>query len=79
MSNTSFPGAPQRFIPITSWNDHYDWPPLGGMRHLRFHSATNGFEKAFKRVGGRVLVDADAFWRIVEAQDARSSSLTNHR
>lgn len=53
-------------IPVTKWNDHYEWPPTGGLRHLIFHEKTNGFAPAFKRVGRRVLVDADLFWQIVE-------------
>ena len=58
-----------RFIPLTRWNDHFDWPPQGGLRHLRFHQDTNGFKSAFKTVGSRVVIDADEFWRIVEEQE----------
>jgi hypothetical protein len=57
-----------RFIPIPNWNKHYEWPPPGGMRHLRFHCETNGFKSAFKKVGNHVIVDAREFWRIVEKQ-----------
>ena len=56
------------FIPVTKWNNHYEWPPIGGMRHLIFYANTNGFAPAFKRVGRRVLVDADRFWSIVKEQ-----------
>ena len=55
-----------QFIPVPKWNDHFDWPPPGGLRHLIFHAETNGFAAAFKRVGRRVLVDAPVFWEIVE-------------
>jgi hypothetical protein len=58
----------RNIIPVTKWNEHYDWPPLGGMRHLIFHAETNGFAPAFLRAGRRVLVDADRFWLIVEEQ-----------
>lgn len=60
-----------RFILITEWNRYFPWPPLGGMRSLRFRCETNGFEKAFKKVGSRVLVDADEFWRVVDERGAR--------
>jgi len=53
-------------IPVTNWNDHFEWPSIGGMRHLIFYADTNGFASAFKRVGRRVLVDVDRFWSIVE-------------
>ena len=23
-----------RFIPASKWNEFYEWPPVGGMRHL---------------------------------------------
>ena len=58
-----------RLIPITSWGDHHEWPPQGGLRHLRFHADTNGFKSAFKRVGRRVLIDESAFFRCVEHQN----------
>ncbi len=60
---------PKRFIPVPRWNDHHDWPPIGGLRHLIFHEKTNGFEAAFKRVGRRVLVDEAEFFRCVEIQN----------
>jgi hypothetical protein len=55
-----------RLIPIPLWNNYHDWPPPGGIRHLRFHSNTNGFEAVFKKVGGRVLIDEQEFFRCVE-------------
>lgn len=72
--------APQtRLIPIPRWNDYHPWPPQGGLRHLKFYSKPhktskgiipgNGFESAFKKVGNRVLVDEDEFFRCVEKQN----------
>ena len=55
-----------RYIPVTKWSDHYDWPPIGGLRHIIFNAPTNGFAPAIKRVGRNVLVDAPKFWEIVE-------------
>jgi hypothetical protein len=62
-----------RFIPIPRWNDYHDWPPPGGMRHLRFHCATNGFGTAFKKVGARVLVDEAEFFRCVERSNGQAA------
>ena len=61
-------GPPPPYIPVPRWNDHYDWPPPGGLRHLIFHADSNGFAAAFKRVGRRVLVNPVKFWEIVDAQ-----------
>lgn len=54
-----------RLIPATQWPAVHDWPPLGGLRHLIFHSATNGFDSVVRRCGRRVLIDEAAFFRWV--------------
>jgi len=54
--------ASTRLIPIQKWNEFHIWPPYGGMQHIRFHKEKNGFSKAFKKIGGRVLVDEAAFF-----------------
>ena len=58
----------RKLIPVTKWNDHHEWPPPGGMRHLIFYAKTNGFASAFVRVGRRVLVDEPRFFECVAAQ-----------
>lgn len=59
-----------RLIPVTKWNDHFEWPPIGGLRHIIFHADTNGFSPAIKRVGRRVLIDHEKFWQIVDDQSS---------
>lgn len=54
--------AHTRFIPLTDWNQHHAWPPIGGLRHLVFFENTNGFHKVVRRVGRRVLIDEAAFF-----------------
>jgi hypothetical protein len=39
---------PTRLIPATQWNEHHQWPPLGGLRHLIFNAESNGFKKTHK-------------------------------
>lgn len=58
--------AQRRFIPITRWGDYHAWPPVGGLRHLVFHSAENGFGKCVVRAGRRVLIDEDEFLKWLE-------------
>lgn len=58
-----------RLIPVPHWNQHHDWPPPGGLRHLIFHAESNGFKTAFKRVGRRVLVDEVEFFRCVDQKN----------
>ena len=56
-------------IPVTKWNEHHDWPPIGGLRHLIFNANTNGFDKVIKRCGRRVLIDEAAFFQWVDEQN----------
>lgn len=58
-----------KLIPVPEWNQHHSWPPQGGLRHLIFNQKTNGFDKAFKRVGRRVLVDEVEFFAAVDRQN----------
>lgn len=58
-----------RLIPVPKWNDYHVWPPQGGLRHLIFNQKTNGFDKAFKRVGRNVLVDEAEFFACVDRQN----------
>ncbi len=55
-----------RLIPAYQWHLHHDWPPPGGLRYLIFHADTNGFAKAIKRVGRRVLIDEKKFFECIE-------------
>lgn len=57
-----------KIIPLTEWNEHHTWPPLGGLRHLVFHANSNGFNKCIRRVGRRVLIDETAFFEWVNTQ-----------
>ena len=63
------PRERDRLIPLTEWNQHHQWPPLGGLRHLVFNKETNGFDKVIKRVGRRLLIDEGAFFDWVDTQD----------
>lgn len=57
-----------KLIPVTDWGKYHPWPPVGGLRHLIFHSETNGFKPAFLRVGKRVLVDEQVFFECAKHQ-----------
>lgn len=61
----------RNFIPASQWNKHHDWPPQGGLRHLIFNAKANGFEQCVRRVGRRVLIDEEAFFKWVDEQQAK--------
>ncbi len=55
-------------IPVTAWNKHHPWPPIGGLRHLIFNAKSNGFDKVIRRCGRRVLIDEQAFFAWADQQ-----------
>ena len=63
--NNQFRG---QLIPVTNWNEHHPWPPIGGLRHLIFFADTNGFNKVIRRIGRRVLIDEAAFFEWAKTQ-----------
>jgi hypothetical protein len=66
-----------RLIPVTEWNRHHPWPPLGGLRHLVFYAKQNGFDAVVRRIGRRVLIDEKAFFDWVDAQNDAPASDPN--
>lgn len=55
--------AGDRLIPAAKWSEFHSWPPIGGLRHLIFNSAKNGFSRVIRRVGRRVLISEREFFR----------------
>jgi hypothetical protein len=45
-----------RRITIERWPDFHPWPPVGGLRHIRFYAEEKGASECFVKKGGRVLV-----------------------
>lgn len=62
----------RRLIPLTRWPDFHPWPTVSALRHLRFHQESNGFKRAFRTVGRRVLIDEVEFFDAVDQQHARN-------
>lgn len=55
-----------RLIPVFKWNDYYDYPSINGLRHLIFHEHENGFNQVVRRIGRRVLIKEDEFFKWTE-------------
>jgi len=70
MSQNEQPTSEKRLIPLSDWNKFHPWPPLGGLRHLRFFCETNGFDNVFKKVGRRVLIDEKEFFVVIAEKSA---------
>lgn len=53
-------------IPLTKWNDYYDYPTVGTLRQLVFYEHSNGFSKVIRRIGCRIYIKVSAFFEWVE-------------
>ena len=61
----------RRLIPVPDWPEYHPWPPIRGLRHLIFHSKTNGFDRCVFRVGRKLLIDESAFFAWIDSQQKR--------
>ena len=60
-----------RLILASCWNDHYLWPPPGGLRHLIFNAEKKKFTKCVVRKSGRVFISEKSFheWMMEDDSD----------
>ena len=56
----------QELIPLSKWNDYYDYPTVGSLRQLVFYGNENGFNKVIRRIGCRIYIKVSAFFDWVE-------------
>ena len=61
---------PERLIPLKDWHHYHPWPPLGGMRHIRFYAEEKGATDCFVKKGGCVLVRERKFLEWASMSDA---------
>lgn len=59
-----------RYIPVTNWEKHHEWPRIWGLRNIIFNRHTNGLDKfgVVKKICKRVLIDEAAFFAWVESE-----------
>lgn len=66
LRNQSKQKTQQELIPLTKWNDYYDYPTVGSLRQLVYFEDTNGFSKVIRRIGCRIYIKVSAFFDWVE-------------
>lgn len=66
LRNQSKQKTQQELIPLTKWNDYYDYPTVGSLRQLVYFGDTNGFSKVIRRIGCRIYIKVSAFFDWVE-------------
>jgi len=62
-----------RLIPVKQFAKTHPWPSESGLRHLIFNCNDNGFDRVLKRVGRRILIDEEAFYKWVDNQNQQDS------
>jgi hypothetical protein len=63
------------FLTVNAFCRRYpEWPSPSALRAIILDAPTNGFARAFVRVGRRVLIDVDEFWGIVQAKRGTASA-----
>lgn len=60
-----------KLIPVTKWSDFHPWPNTAGLRHLIFNAHQNGFDAVIRRIGRRVLIDENSFFKWADKQGAQ--------
>ena len=53
-------------ITVQQFCRKHPWPSESGLRWLIFNAKSNGFDKCVVRIGRRVLIDEQAFFRWAE-------------
>lgn len=53
--------VPDRLIPLTRWPELHLWPPIGGLRHIRFYAEEKGAADCFVKKGRCVLIREKKF------------------
>mgnify|MGYP000805925478 FL=1 len=55
-----------RYVLLTEWNKYFDYPKIGTLRSLVFHSHKNGFNNVVRRIGSRIVINVDAYFEWLE-------------
>jgi len=64
----------RRLLTVSQWNKFHAWPTPGGLRHLIFYASANGFERALRRAGRRILIDENEFFDWLDQQQKNPKS-----
>lgn len=62
-------GNQAQLVTVKQFCERYSYPSESALRAIILDATTNGFDKAFFRVGRRVLVNTRAFFQIIEEKN----------
>ena len=53
-------------IPVSKWNDFHPYPTVKSLRQIIFFKKKNGFAKVLRKIGGRLYIVENEFFKWVE-------------
>lgn len=63
--------APE-LIPVSEFNNVYQWPSTGALRQLIFYNTDNFVEKVVRKIGKRLYIKVPAFFEWVEETNRKA-------
>ena len=48
-------------IPVSKWNEYFQFPSVGALRQYIFYGHKNGFNKVIRRMGKRIYICVSDF------------------
>jgi len=54
-------------IPLSKWNDYFDFPTTGALRQLVFYNTNNFANKVIRKIGKRLYIKISEFDAWVES------------
>lgn len=64
--------APE-LIPVSEFNNVYQWPSTGALRQLIFYNTDNFVEKVVRKIGKRLYIKVPAFFEWVEETNRKEA------
>lgn len=64
--------APE-LIPVSEFNNVYQWPSIGALRQLIFYNTDNFVEKVVRKIGKRLYIKVPAFFEWVEETNRKEA------
>lgn len=61
----------EKLIPLSKWNNYYDYPTVLAIRQLVFYNKSNFVETVIRRIGNRMYINVDAFFEWVEKKEGK--------
>ncbi len=57
-----------QMLTLKQFAEKNPWPSAGTLRNLFYASKRNGLEKAFVKIGRRIIVDEEVFFQLIRAK-----------